>query len=374
MKNFHEFTMERWMSEWETTVDYNLSESGVHPMSLGELLEISGTQVERLLDIEFHYPETNGLSELRETIALQYNGATKSNVFVTVGAAEANYLVMNSLLEAGDECCIVFPNYMQIYGIAQNLGLTTRSVQLCEEDGWRLDPAALDAAVGPKTKLIAVCNPNNPTGRILSAEEMDAVVASAERVGAWLLSDEVYRGAERLTDEETPSFFGRYDRVLCQGSMSKAYGLAGLRLGWTVGPPDCLDRLWRRHEYTTICSTMLSNHLARIALSPAVRPQILARTRARIRSGHDRIASWADEVDEIQLFESEAAAITFCRYSTPINSTELVERLRRDKSVLVVPGDHFGLDRHLRISFGLPHDILDEGLRRIGDTFVELRS
>jgi aspartate/methionine/tyrosine aminotransferase len=119
---------------------------------------------------------------------------------------------------------------------------------------------------------------------------------------------------------------------------------------------------------------MLSNHLARIALSPAVRPQILARTRARIRSGHDRIASWADEVDEIQLFESEAAAITFCRYSTPINSTELVERLRRDKSVLVVPGDHFGLDRHLRISFGLPHDILDEGLRRIGDTFVELRS
>jgi aspartate/methionine/tyrosine aminotransferase len=320
------------------------------------------------------FPQTNGSTELREVIALQYAGATADNVFVSVGAAEANYLVMNALLEAGDECCIVLPNYMQVYGIARNLGVTIREVHLSERDDWRLDTRALAEAVGPKTKLIAVCNPNNPTGRILSTEEMDSIVAEAERVGAWLLADEVYRGAERVQDEETASFFGRYERALCQGSMSKAYGLPGLRLGWTVGPPALLERLGRRHEYTTICSSMLSNHLARIALSPAVRPRILARTRAHIRSGHERLVAWAEDSDDIRLFSTDAAAIAFCRYTADINSTELVERMRKEQSVLVVPGDHFGLDGCLRISFGLPHDYVDEGLRRIGKTLAELRS
>ena len=264
------------MSEWENRVDVNLSESGVHPLTVGELLELSGTPLDALRDWRFHYPQANGLPELRERIAALYPGATADEVLVTVGAAEANYLAVTTLLEPGDRMAILLPNYMQVWGIARNRGIEVRELHLVEERGWSLDPAQLDEVVDEGIKLIAVCNPNNPTGRILTPEERGAIVGAAERVGAWLLADEVYRGAERTTDEETPSFFGSYDRVLAQGSMSKAYGLPGLRLGWTVGPAETVRAMWRRHEYTTIATTALSNELATLALGPDVRPTVAA--------------------------------------------------------------------------------------------------
>lgn len=123
----------------------------------------------------------------------------------------------------------------------------------------------------PCTRLVAVTNPNNPVGTILTEAEMDAVVAAADRVGAWLLADEVYRGTERLTDVVTPSFWGRYDRLVCVGSLSKAFGLPGLRLGWIVAPPGTVEEACRRHEYATISTGLLSMHLAEIALRPEAR-------------------------------------------------------------------------------------------------------
>jgi aspartate/methionine/tyrosine aminotransferase len=262
---------------------------------------------------------------------------------------------------------------MQVWGIAKNRGVTVRECHLSEERGWAPDLAELEAAATPKTKLVAVCNPNNPTGRIMTDPEMDAVVAAAARTGAWLLADEVYRGAERETDEETPSFYGRYDKVLAQGSMSKAYGLPGLRIGWSVGPAQTLDEMWARHEYTTISTTALSNHLTALALSEKVRPQILARTRRYIREGFPVLEEWMKgHGDMFQIVPPQAAAIAFVRYHIDINSTRLVERLRDEKGVLIVPGDHFGLDGHLRISYGLPHDDLRDGLDRIHALLVEL--
>jgi aspartate/methionine/tyrosine aminotransferase len=204
---------------------------------------------------------------------------------------------------------------------------------------------------------------------------MDAIVAAADRVGAWILADEVYRGATRLSDTENPSFYGRYDKVLAIGSMSKAYGLPGLRLGWVAGPTASLDAIWARHEYTTISATMLANKLAALALSPEVRPKLLARTRAYIRKGYPILERWlADHPGLFSLTPPDAAAIAFPRYHLDINSSEFVEKLRLEKSVLMVPGDHFGLDHHLRISFGLPPDYLLEALGRARDLLTELQN
>jgi len=373
MSSFQPFVMERMMSKWENVVDVNLSESGVHPMTLGELLEMGGLDPSAVTDVLINYPQANGTIELREAIAALYPGATADNVLVTVGAAEANYLAITTLLEPGDEAVIMLPNYMQVWGIAKNHGVRVRECHLSEERGWAPDLAELEAAVTPATKLIAVCNPNNPTGRIMTPAEMDAVVAVAEGVGAWLLSDEVYRGAERETDDEAPSFYGRYDKVLAQGSMSKAYGLPGLRVGWSVGPAATLDDMWARHEYTTIATTALSNHLTALALSGKVRPRILARTRKYIREGFPVLEEWMKgHGDMFQIVPPQAAAIAFARYRIGVNSTELVNRLMDEKSVLIVPGDHFGLDGHLRISYGLPHDYLRDGLDRIHQMLVEL--
>ncbi len=375
MDNFHPFVMERMMSKFEQSVEYNLSESGVHPLLLGELLDLDPGHLESLLATELNYPHVNGIPELRENIALMYEGATSDNVLVTVGAIEANYLAIRTLLSAGDEIVIMAPNYMQIWGVAKNHGLRVGTFDLREEEGWAPDLDQLEAAATPETKMIAVCNPNNPTGRVLTEQEMDRIVAIAERNGAWILADEVYAGAERLTDKETDSFYGRYNKVIAIGSMSKAYGLPGLRTGWAAGPRETLDELWARHEYITLSTSMLSNHLTALALSPEVRPRIIARTRKYIRDGYPVLKKWMDMHGSMfSLTPPDAAAIAFVRYDLDINSTEFVDRLVEEKSVLIVPGDHFGLDNLVRISFGLPHDYMTAALDRIGELVLKIKA
>jgi aspartate/methionine/tyrosine aminotransferase len=373
MTDFQPFELERIMSDWEQVVDYNLSESGAHPATLRELLD-DGLTIEDLLATELNYPHVEGTPELRERIAALYPGAGVDNVLVTVGCAEANFITTQTMLQRGDEMVVMVPNYMQIWGIGHNYDYRVKTFRLREDRGWAPDLEELNDAVSPATKLIAVCNPNNPTGAIMTEEEMESVVAAADRVGAWILADEVYSGAERLTDQQTPSFWGRYDRVLAMNSLSKAYGLPGLRVGWVVAPTSVRDDIWRRHEYTTISTTMLSNKLATAALSPTLRPHLIQRVRGYIRRGYSVLEAWVDRHPEtFSLVPPQAAAIAFPRYRLDVNSSELVRRLIHEKSVLVGAGDHFGVDWHLRISFGLPADYLHAALDRIHELVHELQ-
>jgi aspartate/methionine/tyrosine aminotransferase len=373
MTTFQRFDMERMQARWENVVDYNLSESGVGPTTVRGLVDDPAV-VEELLTTPLNYPQANGIIELREHIAALYPGATPDNVLVTVGCAEANFIATQTFLAPGDEMVVMLPNYMQIWGLGHNYGMRLKPFHLKEELGWAPDLDELNDAVSERTKLIAVCNPNNPTGYILTEAEMDGIVAAAARVGAWLLADEVYSGAERLTDTQTPSFWGRYDKVLAMNSLSKAYGLPGLRIGWVVAPLDAVDEIWARHEYTVIDTTMLANRLAAVALSPQVRPRLIQRARDFIRQGYSILDGWLEGHEgTFSLVPPRAAAIAFPRYHLDINSTELVERLIHEKSVLIVPGDHFGLDHYLRISFGLPPDYLQAGLDRIHELIVELQ-
>jgi aspartate/methionine/tyrosine aminotransferase len=374
MPKFQPFLMERWMSKYEQDVEFNLSESGVNPILLKELLSDDPNYIGQLLDTYLNYPHVNGIPELRKNIAALYEGATGDNILVTGGAVEANYNATLTLLNKGDELVIMLPNYMQIWGIAKNHNFRFKTFQLNEENKWAPDLDELNKVVSRKTKLIAVCNPNNPTGYILTKDEMNSIIRIAESVGAWILADEVYCGAERLTNNQTPSFFGRYEKVIAVGSMSKAYGLPGLRIGWVVAPVDIIEAIWARHEYTTISATILSNKLAAIALSPKVRPRIIKRARDFIRNGYSILQKWMDSHENtFSVIPPQAAAIAFVRYHLNINSTEFAERLRREKSVFIVPGDHFGMDKFFRISFGLPQEYLTSGLNRIHELIMELK-
>ena len=373
MTEFLPFEMERVMSKWENVVEYNLSESGVHPLSVEELVEDQGV-VKQLLSMPLNYPQGNGIIELRENITALYPGATPDNALVTVGGAEANFDTIQALVAPGEEMVMMLPNYMQIWGVAKNFGITVKEFHLREERGWAPDLDELAEVVSDKTKLIAVCNPNNPTGYILTGEEMEAIVAAAERVGAWILSDEVYTGAERLTDTETPSFWGKYDKALCMSSLSKAYGLPGLRIGWVVGPADTVDEIAMRHEYVTIGASMLSNHLAAYALSPGVRPRLIQRARDYVRRGYPILDSWLEGHEGLfSVVPPQAAAIAYVQYHMDINSTELVMRLIKEHSVFIVPGDQFGMDHYLRMSHGMPEDHLKAGLDRIDEGIEELQ-
>jgi aspartate/methionine/tyrosine aminotransferase len=358
------FQMERMQSEWENRVPHNLSESGVHPMSVGELLGARG--VEELTRQRLVYVQSNGTEELRSAIAALYPGAAADQVVVTNGTAEANYISVWRLVEPGDEVVMMLPNYMQIWGVVRSQGATVVPWSLREELSWAPDLDELRRLVGRRTRLIVVCNPDNPTGSILSREAMREIASVAAGSGAWILADEVYRGAERDGDE-TPSFWGMHDRLLVTSGLSKAYGLPGLRIGWVVGPADVVAQLWGRKDYLTISPGAISDALARVALAPDERPRILERTRRILRQNYPVIGDWVRaRGDALRLVPPRAGAIAYLRYRWPVNSTELVVRLRDEQGVLIVPGDHFGMDGFLRIGFGSEPDELAAGLDRIG--------
>ena len=370
---FTPFDLEYSQSVWEQKVDFNLTESGVHPITLQELIGNDESLLNKLLSTEINYPHVNGSPPLRESIASLYNQATINNVLVTVGAAEANQIVMQTLLEDGDELATITPTYKQVWGIAENQGYKVKTFSLNSGDSWSLNIDELAAAVNEKTKIVAVVNPNNPTGHIFTKTEMQRIIAAAERVGAWILADEVYRGAEREQEEESESFFGLYDKVISVGSMSKAYGLPGLRIGWIVAPPDTVEKVWRRHEYSTITASMLSNILAAHALSPEIRPRLIARTRNYIRNGFPILQRWMDAQEGLFSYTPpQASAVSFIKYNLDINSNDLMLKLINEASVFIGSGESFGMDHHMRIAFGQEKEILEEAFARIQRTLENL--
>jgi aspartate/methionine/tyrosine aminotransferase len=236
---------------------------------------------------------------------------------------------------------------------------------LREELSWAPDLDDLRRAVTQRTRLVVVCNPNNPTGSILSPAAMRDIAAVAARAGAWILADEVYRGAER-DGTETPTFWGMHDRLLVTCGLSKAYGLPGLRIGWVVGPAETVAQLWGRKDYLTISPGALSDALARKALAVGTRARILERTRGILRRNYPLLESWVRQRGQaLRLVPPRAGAIAYLRYGWRINSTELVIRLRDEQSVLIVPGDHFGMDGFLRVGFGNEPSDLQSGLDRM---------
>ena len=371
--NFEPFELERLLSDWEQTVEFNFAESGVHPVSLGELLQLSDIDIKEFLETPLNYPEVNGEASLREKIAGFYDGAKLENILVTVGASEANYIIANTLLKKGDEIAVMQPTYKQFSGAAKNLGVKVNSFSLEAGNNWALNRQELLDAVNPNTKVISLVNPNNPTGKILSKEEMNAVVSIAQKFDVWLLADEIYSGAERHNVDATQSFFGLYEKVIIVNGLSKAYGLPGLRIGWVVAPENIINELWKRHEYTTVSSSMLGNRLANLALRPDVKRALIARTRDLVASGFETLQTYLNEIPGVfSVVPPMASALSFTSYNLPINSTEFVHKLRREKGILLVPGDCFGLDGHLRISSALPREYLQDGLSRLNEVVREL--
>ncbi|MGH7507798.1 MAG: aminotransferase class I/II-fold pyridoxal phosphate-dependent enzyme [Longimicrobiales bacterium] len=362
--SFRPFAMERWQSTWENRVAYNLSESGVHPVSVAELLGLAGGS--SIDDVLLGYGQSNGSDVLRERIAALYTGASEANVMVTNGSAEANFVAIWQLVEPGDEVAVVMPAYMQTPGLVEAFGGTVRKIRLHPDHAWQPDPDEIRRAITDRTRLVVVTNPNNPTGAVLGEEARVALIEATGRTGTWLLADEVYTGAER-SGPETPSFFGAHPRVLATGSMSKAYGMPGLRIGWVVADPAVAEQLWARTDYTTISAGDLTDTLASLALRTDVRPRLIERTRGYIERGLAVLEEWMAAQGGFDHRAPDAGAICFARYAAPIPSDVLAERLRVERSLLIVPGEHFGFERHLRFGFGMETDRLEAALERLGE-------
>jgi aspartate/methionine/tyrosine aminotransferase len=362
-----EFALERVQSLYENTVELNLSDSGVHPMSLRDLL--TANELEELNGLELGYGWTNGAVSLRETIAALYANRTADDVIVTNGSAEANFLMVMALLEPGDEMIVFTPNYLQIWGWARALGVKARAVTHKESLNWSPDLSELKSLVTPKTKLITVCNPNNPTGSVLSTIDMEALVEVASENNIYLHSDEVYKGSE-LEGEECASFLDIYDKAIVTNGLSKALALPGLRIGWLIGPTEEIYSAWQRKDYTSITTSTVSEYVAERVLRPELRRKVLNRSKAILRENLAILTAWVKEnSDYVSLIPPKAGGMAFVRYCCDVNSTRLVHALREEHGVLLCPGDVYGLDGFFRVGIGSPREHLEPGLARISEYF-----
>jgi aspartate/methionine/tyrosine aminotransferase len=369
--DFEVFALERLQSIWEHKVGWNLAESGVHPLRVEELIDKEADR-QAVMSLPLGYPQTNGTLELRSLIASMYAEASPAHIQVTNGGSEANLITLMHLVQPADEVVVMMPNYLQVRGLGLALQAEVRHWMLVETRGkddsrWAPDLDALRALVTDRTRAILICNPNNPTGARLTASELDEICRIADRAGAWVVSDEIYRGAE-LDGVETPTAWGRYERVIVTSGLSKAFALPGLRIGWVVALPALIEKLWGVHDYTTIAPGAINDRLARVALAPQRRGLLLVRTRGILRTNYPTLRRWIERrAASLTHVPPEAGAIAFVRYSHRIGSTRLVERIRDEQSVLVVPGDHFEMDGFLRIGFGCDPELLVPALERVGE-------
>ena len=363
---FEEFELERNQSLFEHEVDYNLSESGLHPLPLKSIL--TEDEQQELLETELIYGYTTGTPMLREKIADLYTGADFDNVLATSGSAEANFVAVMTLLEPGDELIYMVPNYLQIRGIARSFGITVKELPLREELGWQWNMKELESMISSKTKMIGVCHPNNPTGSIVSKENMGKIIDIASGNDCWILSDEVYRGAE-LNGIEAPSFYGNYEKTIVNAGLSKAYRLPGVRIGWTVGPKDYIKKAWAFHDYTSISIAYHSDWVASRILDTKRRKQILDGTKQHLNQNMNTLVEWIDTCDgKLSLSPPQAGAIAFVRIKMDIPSQDLTYHIRDNFSVLLTAGKWFGLEGFLRFGYGPPNEYLLEALDRIGES------
>ena len=353
------FLLERNQTLYENTVDINLTESGVHPATIADMLPDS--RIDDLLTLPLGYGYTDGTPSLRAAIADWHPGAGPDNVLVANGTSEANLLTLMTLVEPGDEIIVIVPNFLQIDGLARTFGVNVRPVALRPEDNWQPDIDAVEAAIGPRTRLITLCDPNNPSGIGVSAAHRRALADLAETRGVWLHVDEIYRGAE-IDGEVAATSYGLSDRVIVTGGLSKAFGCPGLRVGWLVAPPEIVAKGHQRQDYTTIGTGPLQQMLAEAVLTEPTRSRLLTRGRSILKSGRDRVAGWLRTHNGWSWTPPDASGMAFIAYDFDMPSETLVTRLRQEESVLVCAGSWFGMEGHIRLGFGVDPAHLEAGL------------
>jgi aspartate/methionine/tyrosine aminotransferase len=318
------------------------------------------------------YGAIEGSERLRRAIAALYETPSAEDVLVTHGAIGANALAYQALVEPGDAVIALVPTYQQHTSIPESLGAAVRELRLREEDGWLPDLDELRGLAAGGVKVISLVNPGNPTGALLDAEHLEQIVAMADRVGAYVLSDEVYRGVTQTGDELTPSIADLYPRGISTGSMSKVFSLAGLRLGWMAGPREVLAAAEVHRDYNTISVGMIDDHLASIALEH--RDALLARTRRIVRTNLAVLDRWVAGEPAVSYVRPRAGTTALLKYAADIPSREFCVRLLETTGVFFTPGSALEMEGFVRIGYANSEAILVEGLARTSAFLKELQA
>jgi aspartate/methionine/tyrosine aminotransferase len=348
-------------------------------MTTREIIELlpAGEQqsaLDDVLDLRLGYTEARGTEALRTIIAGTYASTSPDEILVTTGAIEANYLLFNTLLDAGDHVVTIFPAYQQLYAVAQAINCDVSLWKLSADNGFKYDLDELERLVTPKTKLIVVNTPHNPTGAMLSAEELRRIHDLAERNDAWLMCDEAYRWLDFPGGEPmAPPIRDLGPRGISVGTFSKPFGLPGLRIGWIAASEEIVQACWAARDYISLSPGKLNDKLAQIAL--ANRDRIIARNHRIVEANMVVAKDWfAEHAGLVSWTPPRGGLLALLKYELDVPSKDLSDRLAGEYSVMLAPGSAFGFEGYLRIGVGQTPEIFAEGLARTALCLEELKN
>jgi aspartate/methionine/tyrosine aminotransferase len=350
-----EFALERYFARWEFAVEHLLCASDVQPMPMAELLALADDETRSMWErLTLGYTESTGHPLLRDAIATLYDGLEADDILVFAGAEEAIFCLANVALEPGDHAIVTWPGYQSLYEVARAAGADVTLHELREDSGWAIDIDLVRRQVTPKTRLIVVNAPHNPTGMLPDRAAFDALVAIAEEAGAYLLLDEVYRFLEFDERDRLSTGAESTGRGVSLGVMSKSFAMAGLRIGWlATRDRDLLARCSAFKDYTTICSSAPSEVLALIGLR--ARDAVLARSRGIVAANLERLDAFFDGwADRFTWVRPRGGSVGFPRLTVPgVSIDAWAADLVEAEGVLLLPASQFGFGgNHFRIGFG----------------------
>jgi aspartate/methionine/tyrosine aminotransferase len=373
------FQLERWMTKYEVKVKWDIAESGIYPMSLREILDLlptaeRETELDRLLNLRLGYSEACGSAELRSLLAGTYENTSPDEILVTTGAIEANFLLLNELLSAGDRVVAVSPAYQQLHSVAKAIGCDVALWTLRDDGGFHFDLDDLRALATPGTRMIVINTPHNPTGAMLSEQDLREIYALAEEIDAWVLSDEAYRWLDLPGSPPlAPPMRNLGPRAISTGTFSKPFGLPGLRIGWIAAPEDVVQRCWGLRDYISLSPGKLNDALAVLAFRH--RNQIVERTRQIVAENLPFAERWfAENEDLVSWTPPRGGILALMKYQLDLPSLEVANLLAEDYSVMLAPGSAFGYEGYLRIGVGNSPAIFAEGLRQTARCLRDLSS
>lgn len=362
-----EFGVEIWMNAHENDARYNLAETCVDSITISELLALCGQNdqaLAELLPMRMGYGAIEGSDRLRDAIAGLHAGQGRQNVIVTHGTIGANHLVHSALVEPGDVVVAVVPSYQQHYSIPESCMAEVRLVWLKPENGFLPDFDEL-AKAARGAKLIALTNPNNPTGALIGRDGLERIAEIARAEGAWVLCDEVYRGLDQEGTGFTSAMADLYEKGISTGGMSKAYSLAGLRLGWIVAPEEVIGAVSVHRDYTTISVGRIDDHFAALALEH--RDRILDRSRRITRENLALLDAWVAGEPGIGYVRPQSGTTALLRFDLPMTSAELCLALQAETGVMLLPGSALDMEGWLRIGYACDTEVLKQGLARVSE-------
>lgn len=363
------FKVEEWMGKWEMNAKYNIAETCVDSITLNELLIFAKKNREQFIEESFNkrltYGHITGLPKFLKGVSELYKTLKPENIITTHGAAGANYHIFLSLVSSEDEIVTVIPTYQQLYSIPASLGACVKTLSLEKEDNYQINIEKLRNIVTKNTKVICLNNPNNPTGMLISKENLIKIVEIAKNVGAYVICDEVYRHLTQ-NDQWSESIADLYDKGISIGSMSKVFSLAGIRLGW-IGTKnkEVIEKVMIQRDYNLISCGIFDEIIGAMALE--VKDLILERNKKIIRENLEILDNWINQEKHFNYIKPQGGTTALIYYDFNINSEEFCRKLYEKTGVFVVPGECFDIENCFRIGYAANKEILKKGLSQISN-------